>query len=94
MIGNCAEYDVIGKVDLTLLPQDQWEKLESASEQHLRAFNTMKSNIENEISPEEIIKEYFESTCDPIKPKVLRYQWSAETKGGFKVITEDWVPTE
>ena len=92
IIGNCAEYDVIGKVEIGKdLPTKQWGEFKSACQQHLCAFNTMESDIGNEMPPEEIIKRYFESTRDPMKPKVLRYQWSAETMGGFKVIAKDWV---
>ena len=94
IIGNCAEYDVIGKIDSHLLETQQWQEFKSACQQHLDAFNAMKEDIKREISPEEIIIRYFENTRHPRKPKVLKYQWSPETIGGFKVIAMDWPLTK
>ena len=100
IIGNCAEYDVIGKVDSNLpktqLEKQEWQKFESACQQHLDAFNAMMEEIKRkeirreEISPEEIIKRYFKNIRIPGKPKVLKYQWSPTTMGGFQVVAIDW----
>ena len=95
IIGNCAEYDVIGKIDLHFLDKQQWQEFELGCQQHLHAFNAMKEDIVKcKISPEEIIKKYFKSTRDPSKPKVLKYQWSPKTMGGFEEIAMDWPLTK
>ena len=86
-IGNCAEYDVIGKVDPNLLGSPQGKEFESACQQHLAAFNSMNQKISNGTSygSSQIIKIYFGETHGPKKPTVLQYKWNSETKG-FKLI--------
>ena len=90
MIGNCAEYDVIGNVNPHLLETQQWQEFKSACQQHLDAFNAMKTKISEEnMEHENIIKTYFENTHHPKKPKVLDYKWNSKTNG-FKLIVAAW----
>ena len=75
IIGNCAEYDVIGNVNPNLLEDPQWKEFESACQQHLDAFNAMKEDITNGTLPaEEIMRKYFACTRHPKRPQVLKYQ--------------------
>ena len=97
IIGNCAEYDIIGNVHPDLLQSDKWNELQSACKQHLNAFNAMMQSMRNDMQPEEImnlLRKYFASTRDPITPKVLKYQWKSAMNGGFKLIAMDWPPTD
>ena len=100
IIGNCAEYDVIGNVHPKLLETEQWQECEAACQQHLNAFNTMMRDkrIHNNMSPADqkdigpILKRYFENIrTDPNRPKVLKYQWKSEAIGGFELTAlEEW----
>ena len=90
IIGNCAEYDVIGTVHPHLLQTEHWKEqwkekwkvFESACQQHLAAFNNFNAMKLD-------INEYFENTRHPKKPKVLKYQWNAAVTGGFEIIAVD-----
>ena len=90
IIGNCAEYDVIGNVDPYLQRRKPWREFESACQQHLNAFNKMMQDITNGMVPaEEIITTYFVNTRHPVRPKVLKYQWHRRVIGGFQLIALD-----
>lgn len=90
MIGNCAEYDVIGMVSPNSLgTDDDWGEFKVACEAHFSTFNEMNQQImSNEKTPYKIIEEYFGKTYSS-KPKVLSYAWDSETKG-YKVIVMHW----
>ena len=91
IIGNCAEYDVIGNVHPNLLQTEQWQQFKSACQQHFDAFKTMMQDIHNNVSPEDILRRYFENTRRPNRPKVLKYQWNSEAIGGFELTAvERW----
>ena len=90
IIGNCAEYDVIGNVDPYLRGTQPWRDFKTACQQHLNAFNTMMQDITNGmLLAEEIITKYFANTRHPVRPKVLKYQWDPAAIGGFQLIALD-----
>ena len=90
IIGNCAEYGVIGNVNPHLLETQQWQEFESSCQQHLNAFNVMMREIANGQLPVEVIMiTYFANTRHPVRPKVLKYQWNPEANGGFQLIALD-----
>ncbi len=93
-IGNCAEYDVIGNVQPNLLQTEQGLQFEAACQQHLDAFNAMMQDIDdihNNMSPEDILRRYFENTRRPNTPKFLKYEWNSEAIGGFELTAvEKW----
>ncbi len=93
IIGNCAEYDVIGNVHPNLLQTEQGQQFEAACQQHLDAFNAMMQDIHIDKLPdqEDILRRYFKNTRSPKKPKVLKYQWNSEAIGGFELTAvEEW----
>ena len=80
IIGNCAEYDVIGNVHPNLLRTEQGQQFKAACQQHFNAFKAMMRDIHiyNNVLPEGVLRRYFSYTRSPNRPKVLKYQWNPE----------------
>ena len=88
-IGNCAEYDIIGKVPRNLLETQPWRRFVSACQQHLHAFNAMNREILNGAGQSrKILQDYFDN-AHAQGQKVLKCEWNPEERA-FDIICTIW----